>query len=141
MVHPCKARWAAVFVAMGVGVATVGCGPPSTIVAGVVTLDGQPVAHAILEFIPERGDAPSAAVQTDGSGRYSVRVSAAPFKVAITAQRSTGEKRVVKSGEKPVEISEDIIPARYTNPLKSELRVEAVDQKRTIANFDLSSKP
>ncbi|MFM9197065.1 MAG: hypothetical protein ACKOWG_15230 [Planctomycetia bacterium] len=117
-----------------------GCGPPATTVAGVVTLDGKPVANAILEFIPERGDVPAAAVQADGSGRYSVRVSPVPFRVAIMAQRSTGEKKVVMRDEQPVEIFEEIMPARYTNPSKSELRVEAVEQQRTIANFDLSSK-
>ena len=134
-------RWAVVFVALGGGAAMTGCGPPATTVAGVVTIDGQPVANAILSFIPERGDAPVAAVQADGFGRYSVRVSPVPFRVGIRAQRSTGEKRVVNQAEGPIEIFDDIIPARYSNPSTSTLRVEAVEQKRTIADFDVSSKP
>lgn len=142
MMHPGSTQWAAFVVAMGVGVVTiVGCGPSATIVAGVVTLDGQPVANAILEFIPERSDAPSAAVQADGSGRYSARVSPVPFRVGITARRSTGEKKVVKRGEPPVEIFEDVLPARYSDPSKSPLRVEPVEQKRTMTDFKLSSTP
>jgi|LakMenEpi03Aug12_release.lakeMendotaPanAssembly.Ray.scaffolds.fasta_scaffold47810_4 hypothetical protein len=142
MMHPGKPHWAAVIVAMTVGVATtVGCGPPATSVAGIVTLDGQPVAKAILSFSPERGDAPAAAVQADGTGRYTVRVSAVPYRVTIRAQRSTGETRVVHQAEGPIEIFDDVVPARYSDPSKSPLRVEPVEQQRTTADFEMTSKP
>lgn len=141
MIHTGTVRWALVFVAFGGGAAMTGCGPPATIVAGVVTFDGQPVANAILEFIPERGDAPAASVRADGSGGYSARVSPVPFRVAITAQGSTGRKAVMKPGEPPTEIFEPIIPLRYSNPSTSTLRVEPVEKKRTIADFDILSKP
>lgn len=140
--HPVITRWAAVVVAMGVGFATmVGCGPPATIVAGVVIVDGRPVEHAMLDFIPERGDAPAADARADGSGRYSVQVSAVPYRVTIRAQRATGAKKVVKRGEQPIEIIEEIIPARYADPSKSPLRVEPVEQRRTTADFEMTSKP
>lgn len=118
-----------------------GCGPPATIVTGVVKLDGQPVPRAIVDLTPERGDLPTATAQTDDSGRYSVRLSAVPYRAGIKAQRSTGRTEVLIEGGKPTEIYEDVLPARYADPTRSQLRIEPVDGKRTTADFELSTTP
>jgi hypothetical protein len=68
-----------------------GCGPstpvaPTAPVSGVVTLDGTPVEHAVITFIPIDGTGGfGAAATTDAAGRYVVRT---PVKTSgLTGQR------------------------------------------------------
>ncbi|MEM7812815.1 MAG: hypothetical protein AAF532_15165 [Planctomycetota bacterium] len=64
-------------------VAAAGCGKARfdyAPVSGRVTLDGEPVADAIIRFVPEKtGDSaivgPSSVAVTDADGRYELRVS------------------------------------------------------------------
>jgi|LSQX01.1.fsa_nt_gb hypothetical protein len=66
----------------GVGLATIcllaaGCGSegvPLNTVSGEVTKDGQPVANAMLMFMPQEKGAASAG-QTDASGRFELKFS------------------------------------------------------------------
>ena len=76
-----------------IGIVAAGCGGPTTIVAGVVTLDGQPLEKAIVQFQPERENDRPAVVLTDASGRYRVALTPVPFRVVIVCQRIAGQRK------------------------------------------------
>ncbi|MFM8633713.1 MAG: hypothetical protein ACKOEX_02705 [Planctomycetia bacterium] len=137
------ARVAAVLLpaVLAVMLATVGCGPPATVAVGVVTLDGVPIDNAMLDFIPEQRDARTGSAVTDASGCYAATLAATAYRVTVRKQRSVGEsKKDAAKGGVPTEDYEEIFPARYSDPSRSPLRVEAVEHKRTVANFEISSK-
>ncbi|MFN3193164.1 MAG: carboxypeptidase-like regulatory domain-containing protein [Aureliella sp.] len=53
-----------------------GCGGSNlTKVSGTVTLDGKPVADAIVSFVPDTGEGPTSVGSTDSSGKYTVACS------------------------------------------------------------------
>lgn len=66
-------RTGILFAALLLGLLAGGCSgpnrPPLGKVAGTVTLDGQPLAEALVVFVPEQAGRTSQAV-TDASGRY-----------------------------------------------------------------------
>ena len=77
--------------AAAVGICLSGCGPstpvaPTAPVYGVVTLDGKPVEHAVVTFLPTDGTGGfGGAATTDAAGRYVVRT---PVKTSgLTGQR------------------------------------------------------
>ncbi|MFM7289881.1 MAG: hypothetical protein ACKO6B_01455 [Planctomycetia bacterium] len=121
--------------------ASVGCGPPATTAVGIVTLDGVPVDNAMLDFIPEQRDARTGSAFTDASGCYVAPLAATAYRVTVRKQRHVGQsQKDAAKGGAPTEDYEEIFPTRYSDPSLSPLRVEAVEHKRTVANFEISSK-
>jgi hypothetical protein len=117
-----------------------GCTRPTTSVAGVVTLDGKPAEKAIVQFSPERRDARTAVALTNAEGRYEVAISPVPFRVAIVAQKVVGQKKDDANPSGPlVDVYEDVLPSRYSDPSRSNLRAEPVESRRTVVDFQLSS--
>jgi hypothetical protein len=111
-----------------------GCGGDAGLVdvSGRVTLDGQPLAGAVVEFRPADGR-PSAGT-TDADGRYALRYTATDagavpgeHVVVITTTADTGGDTRT-GGER--------VPARYNT--KSELRAR-VDRTSSTHDFDLRS--
>jgi hypothetical protein len=104
-----------------------GCGPGGAelgSVTGRVTLDGQPVAGASIEFQPESGS-PSIAI-TDDDGNY---------EMLYTRDRKgarIGTHEVTISGGKNISV-----PKKYAR--KSDLVVE-VKSGSNVHNFELTSK-
>ncbi len=107
--------------------ALAGCssgGPTLTPVSGTITLGGEPLANAIVRFIPEG--------ETKGHGGNGK--SGADGKYEIIANRENnrkglipGEYRVAVSllpaGAKPIETGEkELVPEPYSNPRESPLR-------------------
>jgi hypothetical protein len=104
----------------------VGCtqqsGPPLAKVFGTVTLDGQPVQNAGLEFIAEAGGV--AYGKTDASGRYQMSFGASRTGAIIGKNRvriTAGDKVTV--GDKKYE-SMEVFPKKYNTD--SEQLVEVV---------------
>ena len=108
-------------------------------VSGTVTLDGQPLDGATIEFVPEKGR-PSSAI-TDESGNYKLRFSATTngavlgkHDVAIRSFRDP----VSAEGDQPgVEGRDELLPARYHE--NSELTAEVAAGSNTI-DFTLTSE-
>lgn len=124
--------------------ATIGCGgdpnvPPLGTVHGKVTLNGQPVDGATVEFIPE-GGRPSIGV-ADANGEYSLLFKAdvpgaviGKHAVRITSQRS----RSGGEGDAPlVEARAETIPAKYND--QTTLSVEVTSGDNTH-DFSLEGK-
>ena len=125
-------------------VSVVGCGsgvdtPPLGKVSGTVTLNGEPLDGATLEFLPPNGR-PSIGL-TDAEGHYTLLFRAdtpgalvGKHNVRITSQRgrSGGE-----GGEPLVEARPEIVPQDYND--KSSLTVEVTQGSNTL-DFDLEGK-
>lgn len=114
----------------------VGCGGGSDLpelgeVTGVVTLDGQPVSGAQVQFIPQSGRPSSG--ETDASGKYELHYTA-DVAGAVLGSHTVKINTAVDGRDDP---STEKIPARYNS--KSELTEEVKSGVNEI-NFDLKSK-
>ena len=122
----------------------VGCGgsgntPPLGQVSGTVTLNGEPLEGATVEFLPDNGR-PSIGM-TDADGKYSLLFRAntsgaliGTHTVRITSQRgrSGGE-----GGEPLVEARPEVVPREYNDG--SSLSVEVTEGSNTH-DFELEGK-
>lgn len=127
-----SARIACRFASLLVGVAfLVGCGGEQFgNVSGKVTLDGQPLAGATVEFSPE-GGSPAYGV-TDEQGRYTLLFSADQKGAAVGNQRV----RIFSFNEgRPRE--KERVPVKYNR--QSEL-VRDVKRGQQTFDFDLLTK-
>lgn len=70
-----------------------GCGKSATVIDGIVSLDGQPVPNASLEFFPVSGKGRVSFTTTDATGRYRVAVWPTPLKVIVTATKIDGKEQ------------------------------------------------
>jgi len=121
-----------------IGVTAAGCGGPTTSISGTVTLDGQPLEKAIVQFRPERENDRPAVVLTDASGRYRVAVTPVPFRVVILCQRVAGQRKDELDPEGPlVDFFEDVVPEQYMQWQTTPLRVEPEAGHTTVADFSL----
>lgn len=145
--------------------ASTGCGsggpaPVKTdMVKGVVTLDGNPVPDAIVTFVPiQDGVGASATGKTDEQGNYTLTAVGAGGGAQIGAGTLPGEYRVGvikdeianlaslddanrqegKPSKQEIKVTH-VIPQRYNDPLKSELKAKVVAGENNIP-LDLKSK-
>lgn len=131
-----RSVWPALSVAVAVSVAAwAGCSRP-TRVDGLVTLDGQPLPGAVVQFFPAGSEGRTAATTTDANGRYAMEVSPHPMRAVIRAQKVVGQ---VKDGESMVDAVTELVPERYRNPGSVLLKVEPQAGSVTTADFALTS--
>ncbi|MCG6157683.1 hypothetical protein [Rubinisphaera margarita] len=109
-------------------------------VAGTVTLNGQPLAEAIIQFQPQNGEGRSSAGRTDETGRFELlfdsdREGALPgeHRVMITAVRELPGKQ----DEEGNTLTEQILPAQYN--ARSTLTAQ-VSENTEHYDFALKSK-
>jgi hypothetical protein len=119
-----------------------GCGGPAGPklgdVSGKVTLDGQPVADALVVFEPQEGR--PARGMTDAEGNYQLEYTQNAKGAAIggyTVRITTGRPASYAEGQKVSDEVKETIPEKYN--AKSELKAEVSPGKNQI-NFDLQSK-
>jgi hypothetical protein len=120
----------------------VGCsGPKFAAVSGRVTLDGEPVADAVVMFLPV---APDGQVEAPGPGSMAVTNDRGEFTVKATTIGTTGavvgEHRVAiapNTPDGPVRRAKPI-PTKYAT--NTPLRFTVPAGGTTEANFDLSSR-
>jgi hypothetical protein len=129
----------------------VGCSKsgPELPVSGIVTLDGKPVANAVVRFIPDQDTDPSSTgfgqtgldgkfVITGGAskkglvaGRYKVTVNKAP---QIDLKSEDGEGAIVDGPQ-----TKDEFPAIYSNPQQTILAFSVTGDGKPI-EIQLDSK-
>ena len=118
----------------------IGCGTPATTITGAVTLDGQPVPNASLEFFPVTGKGRVSFTTTDGSGRYTVAVSPTPLKVVITATKIDGKEKNPYDPDGPlVDRVVEALPERYGFQEKTPLVASPVENQSTTIDFTITS--
>ncbi|QDS86547.1 hypothetical protein EC9_07130 [Rosistilla ulvae] len=123
--------------------ATFGCGPsglpPLGTVHGTVTIDGQPVEGASIEFTPENGR-PSVG-ETDADGNYNMMFTYDADGALVgehTVRITTARQGVISEGDGPsIEARPERLPAKYNEA--SELTVDVVAGDNTF-DFDLEGK-
>ncbi|MCC7335223.1 MAG: carboxypeptidase regulatory-like domain-containing protein [Pirellulaceae bacterium] len=125
--------WALAFICLATG-----CGNGLSGVSGTVTLDGEPLEKAFVEFSPPNGR-PSMG-KTDSNGYYRLEystsqtgVEAGEHKVRIFTHEDASID--MKTGE-PTPAVKEIVPAKYHR--KSELTAQVEPGSNDI-DFDLES--
>ncbi len=130
---------------------TLGCGGEYKIapVSGKVTLDGEPLAGALLSFEPlAQGDSQESGygsyAECDDQGQYRIKslkgedgAIIGPHMVMVT----TFKMKEGPNGEN-IPVSKEKVPARYnTYGSKDIIRFEVPREGTDQANFDLTTKP
>ena len=125
-----------VFVAVAV-CCVAGCGGGDLgRVSGTVTLDGQPLADALVSFYPEDGRPSMGTTDADGNYDLSFTPTEAGAMIGNHIVRIT-VAQVEGEGEEGGRLPKETIPAKYNS--KSELKAEVKPGKNRNVNFDLSS--
>jgi hypothetical protein len=114
-----------------------GCGPSDWgNLSGTVLLNGQPVGPGTISLEPIDGDRAGAFAEFGDDGKYQVTSSGrkegariGEYQVVIRGGEGSGEEIV---GPRP----KNKIPARYSNPKTSDLKVTIAPGKQTH-DFDL----
>jgi hypothetical protein len=122
-------------------VSMAGCGAKSTSVSGVVTMDGQPLGQALVQFFPSGPAGQTAATYTDSAGRYRAVVSPTPLRVVISLRRVIGQEKNDSAAEGPMlDVTEESIPACYSDLKRTSLSIDPAPHQNTAADFPLTSK-
>jgi hypothetical protein len=128
-----------------------GCSKPALgpAVEGVVTFDGQPLANANVQLIPQ-GDTmgQTGFAKTDAAGKFTIRsadgkqAGAPPgdYKVVISKHvKPDGTDHVPKPDEDPMLASfKELLPAAYSDPEKTKLKANVPTEGGNGLSFKLS---
>ncbi len=118
-----------------------GCGQPQTVLTGLVTLDGKPIAGADLEFFPINGVGRVSFTETDASGRYRVTVAPTPISVTIIAIEVVGKIPDPAFPGSMIDDARDVFPQQYASHETTPLSAEPVAGQTTTLDFALTSTP
>ena len=115
----------------------VGCGSGLATVDGTVSLDGQPVDRGMISLEPLDGKGPTVGANVEGGKFVVADVLPGKKKVQIFAVKKIGEKIDADvPGSAPIEITQEIIPAKYNATTELTLEVTA---PATTHSFELKS--
>jgi hypothetical protein len=142
-----------------VGIVLTGCSnssrPPTYPVTGTVTLQGKPVAGAVVTFVPTGTEGAAASAITDSEGKYALTTweagdGARPgeYGVKVSKQELAAvdpakmvqnlsieeEQKIYVESKKPAPPAKRLIPSKFENEETSGL-VHKVEQKPTT--FDI----
>jgi hypothetical protein len=136
-----------VWLCVGVGLLGVlGCGGPSesVVVSGTVKLDGQPLSHASVTFVPEgatRGLGGSG--RTDAEGRYTLTDARGGKGILPGEYRVVISRPLEKDGSAPdpkvppiESTARETLPARWSDRTATELRA-TVSKEGRVHEFTL----
>jgi len=116
-------------------------GLPREAVSGTVTLDGQPLSGASIEFVPAEPNSPGGTSGEVEKGRFVIEGDRGPvagsYRVLISSLLGTKVDASQPPGEAPAP-KKDPIPAKYNT--KSDLKVEVKAGGPNTFEFALSSK-
>lgn len=117
-----------------------GCGGPTTVITGQVTLDGKTVPWAALEFFPVSGKGRVSFTKADDTGRYRVTVSPTKLSVVVTATKVDGQQPNPYDPDGPlIDRIINYLPSRYGYQEKTPLTVDAVENQTTTIDLALTS--
>lgn len=115
-----------------------GCGTPPTIVTGIVTLDGEMLPGASVQFFPVNGKGQPVGTTADEEGRYHAEVSPGLHRVVISKREVTAYR---ESGREPADpggpIVEERVPTIYTDEATTPLIADPVEKVTTTIDFSL----
>ena len=108
-------------------------GPELGTVSGKVTLDGQPLADALVTFVPEKGRSSSG--RTNEEGEYELKYT--PERSGAVLGNHIVRITTVDSDSESRDPAKEKLPAQYNIDTELEATVESGENEK---NFDLSSK-
>ena len=119
-----------------------GCGPPATVVTGVVTLDGAAVSGASVQLFPVGGKGQPAGATTDDAGRFDARVSPVPLRVLVSKRKFGGYAAdpLDPTGEK-IAVVDELLPTRYASLATTPLTVDPAAGQTTAIDLSLTTAP
>lgn len=101
-----------------------GCGNNVQDVSGTIQVDGKPAEEGTIVFVPADGKTQTASGLIKG-GSYSAKVPLGQMKVAISVPKVVGKKKSYDTPDSPERpITEESLPAKYSNRDKTELQFE-----------------
>ena len=118
-----------------------GCGQPQTVLTGLVTLDGKPIAGANLEFFPINGVGRVSVTETDASGRFRVTVAPSALSVTVIAIEVVGKIPDPAFPGSMIDDARDVFPQEYASHETTPLTAEPVEGQTTTIDFALTSTP
>ncbi len=141
-----KSKSALLMTIVAFGLAGCGSGKagiPLASVTGVVTLDGQPVEGAVVQFNPAQGQIVADKNEPGGGGSFGLTDASGKYTLKFDTQRegavigvhSVSVARPARNDEEA--LKPDPIPAKYN--LQSKLSAE-VKEGANVHNLELSSK-
>jgi hypothetical protein len=105
-------------------------------VSGTVTLDGEPLAKGVIQFVPADGRTASAQAIIE-DGKFSAKVPIGEKRISISASKVVGKRKMYDTPDSPmVDKVEELLPAQYNSASKLTLNVTAGTQEPT---YDLKS--
>jgi len=122
--------------------AAVGCGGSTGRVSGVVTLDGQPLEGATVTFTPAAGDGGGvggSTGKTDAQGRYTLRTVVGDSPGAAAGKHRVSISLFKPNPNNPDQAGTDVVPARFSDPSKTELTFDVPSGGTDKADFRLES--
>jgi hypothetical protein len=132
---------------LALSLACAGCGGgdelPRQSVSGTVTLDGEPLALGVIQFLPASAAEPTSAGAQIKDGSFAIPRDDGPtpgnYKVIIN---SSGDQRQLtaaeSSGEKAPKLAAELIPPQYNDKSILSAKVEA--DKANSFDFPLKKK-
>jgi hypothetical protein len=126
-------------IALVVAPSTPGCSSetPLSTVKGTVTLDGQPLASGLINFVAVDAGA-STTEATITAGQYEAVVSPGEKRVEIRAPKVTGKQKMYDTPDSPsVDIVAELLPPRYNVDSTLTMTVEDGEQEKS---FELTAK-
>jgi hypothetical protein len=129
--------WMKRTVCLILALAALGCGRSATSpVAGVVLLDGKPMADVAVLFVPQSGSGHDATGQTDQNGEFTMstfkagdgvipgeyKVVLSPLGAVETTQYSSAEEAMEAASKAPPKSSPPPFPQQYTRADQTPLR-------------------
>ncbi len=142
----------ALFIAGMINAFATGCGKGSNngciSVSGCVRLDGRPLSGASVTFYSDTAQIPGL---TDSNGRYELKSGVTPGEYRVVISKMEGSEQAmlavdpgaigrVKPSAGSASLPKQIVPARYSNPTKTELRFSVASTGTTRADFDLGTR-
>ncbi len=127
--------WGIVAAVLMIGLS--GCGSDGLVgVTGTVTLDGEPLENAFVEFTPQVEGGSMSYGRTDSNGKYDMMFS-------LNAKGAMPGKNIVRIttadvGDEGAANTKERVPAIYNE--ESELTADVVDGKSNSFDFDLKTE-
>lgn len=118
-------------------------GPATVVVTGMVTLDGEPVSDALVNFDPAGDSAKHAQAYTDQQGRFdvSIYVDNNTMKRGMVPGRYkvSVRKMATPVGGSTLEPPKNLLPERYATPDTSDLEATITQEGPNELNLSLRS--
>jgi hypothetical protein len=132
---------------LGWGLVAIGCGykpdlPPTAEVSGTVTLDGSPLARAIIQFTPDAKKGtkgPTGVAASDDQGHFEVTTAGVKGALVGHHKISVHARKAPKDSTDTMPPS--LIPATYNNSATSGLSREVKTGEKNVVDLPLRSDP